>query len=395
MISYWTSPLASLGVWEAGGMNVYVLSLASALSEEGHTVDIVTRTKKRVLSVTKLNNRLRVVHIPGKISRYYSDMIPFSNKINDYINEKKLKYDVIHSHYYYSGLIGLNIKMKLGIPLVHSFHTLGALKEKSVGVSDKKRIQSEKRIILNADKIISSTILEKNDLEHYYHANPEKISVEAPGVDHHLFHPINKQTARKKLNLDNEAPIVLFVGRIDPVKGIRILIESVVELVKLHDKRLENLKVFLIGGDVKQKKFWKQKVVTESMKIIKHNNLENCVQFIGSRSHHKLPLFYSACDTMVLPSVYESFGLVLIEAMSCGAAVIASRAGGPEQIIHDNKNGRLFESGNSSELAHILTELLLNENKRNKIGKEAIRTSQDYCWDKQSRKIISIYKSLQ
>jgi D-inositol-3-phosphate glycosyltransferase len=345
MISYWTSPLARIGVWEAGGMNVYIRELSLILTKMGHEVDIFTRVPDcDEPKVTIVQKGLRVIHLCGPKIKLYDGIKPFAQKILDFIDTENLKYDVIHTHYFYSALVAYELK-KINLKVVHNFHSYGSLKEKFYKTLDETRIKIEKEITYKADAIIVSTHSERSEVVDVYKGNPNKTYLIPPGVNHQIFKPVNRQTALAKLNLNPKKIHILFVGRIDPVKGIPTLVKSVGRLIQKQPSLKEKVELLLVGGDVSSQKFWKRPEVIDISNLIKEENLENTVRFLGSRSNTILPYFYSASDVVVLPSIYESFGLVVLEAMSCKAVVVASRSGGPEDLIQDGINGKLFTPG--------------------------------------------------
>lgn len=394
-ISYWSCPLTRIGVMSGGGMSVYLLNLANNLGEFGHQVDIFTRAHKendeKVLSVHK---NVRVIHLGQTLEDLYQDTEFFADKTLGFIKKNNLDYDILHAHYFYSGLVGRKLKKILKIPLFSTFHSLAIPKEVYAGIKDTRRIRNEKIIIDESDGIIASTQIEKRDLISHYQTHQRKIFVVPPGVNHHLFKIRKTKRARIKLGLPQNKKILLFVGRIDPIKNISVLIKA---LSILHDDyagfRHDVLNI-LIGGDIRSRHFWKQPEVVKISRLIEINNVSCCVKFLGSKPMHVLPYYYSAADLVILPSIYESFGLVILEAMACGKAVIASRVGGMKYLVKDKYNGRLFESGNANQLAKIIWELVNDANQRTLLGQNAYSFSQAFCWEKQAKKIILIYTKL-
>lgn len=393
-ISYWSCPLTRLGVLTAGGMNVYLFNLANQLQKQGVKVDIYTRShQEKHESVVYLAKNIRLIHLPAG-SDHYRQSAFFAGSVFDYLKKENIGYDLIHSHYYFSGLIGLNLKNKLMLPLVHTFHTLGQMKKNYAQIDDPQRIEAETMIARQADILIASTILEKNDLIKFYQADSEKVNVISPGVDHNLFAPLSQTSCRKKLGLPNNVKIILFVGRIDPIKGISLLLEAVYRTSKKQSEFKQCYKVLLIGGDIKSREFWKNPEVKKIQDFIKEKNLEHCADFLGNIAHNQLPVYYGVADLVVLPSVYESFGLVILEAMASGRAVLASKVAGINYLISDNVNGQVFTGGDIEDLSQKLMRLMQNDSKRKIMGKNAFLTSQDYTWEKQAAKILFLYRRL-
>ena len=375
-LSYWSCPRSPLGVLSSGGMNVYILNLAAELTKLGHRVDIFTKShsphKSHIINIRK---NIRLIHLKGHIV----------TNLTGFIKKNSLRYDILHAHYYYSAEIGVEVSRQLKLPLAVTFHTLGEMKKIYAGIIDKSRIETEQGIVGKADALIASTELEKDELIRYYQADPEKIHVVIPGVDHRLFRPKNKAFSRRKLNLPPNKKIILFVGRIDPVKGINLLIEAAGEI---------EAEVILIGGDIKSRRFWQNREVKRIKENIESKKLEDRIKFLGSKAQRLLPWFYSAADLVVLPSVYESFGFVILEAMACAAAVVVSRSGGLKYLIEDGKTGTFFESGNPADLADKLKKLMRSEKQTVQMGIRAYQESQKYCWDKQAAKMVEVYRRI-
>lgn len=389
MVSYWSCPLTRLGVLKAGGMNVYILNLAHHLGKLGHKIDIYTRSHKdRDEYLIKMHKNIRIIHLSA------SDLDSYTERILQYMKDNSHSYDLIHSHYYYSGMIGCKLKKEISIPLVMTFHTMGIMKKLYLGVDDRKRINYEREITKCVNGIIASTDLEETDLNKYYHVQKNKIFVVSPGVNHHIFKKYDQSYSRKKLSLEQGKRIILFIGRIDPVKRINLLIEAVAKLAKAHPSFENKFYVLLIGGDIASRGFWQDKEVKKIKYLIAKRNLECCVKFIGSQPHNMLPFYYSAADVVVMPSVYESFGFVVLEALACGSTVLASRVGGMTYLIRDKLNGRYFESDDYDSLSNILWELLNDRKQRTFLGKNAVESAKTYCWEKQTDKILTVYKQL-
>lgn len=393
LISYWSCPLAHPGVMTSGGMNVYIMQQALALEKLGNTIDIFTRSHKEHAQKTiNISENIRIIHLDQSKKDLYEDVKIFADKIMELVQTSLVKYDILHTHYFYSGIVGTILKNELKIPFIHTFHTLAILKKNYGSIIDETRTNTEKSIGREADGLIVSTDQEKLDLARYYKLDTAKMRVIPPGVNHKLFHSYNQKLSRKKIGSIADKKIILFVGRIDPIKGITLLVESLAFLIQKYPEYENKVLIQLIGGDVKSKEFHRNKEVMKIKELIIKRNLECCVKFMGSQPHHLLPYFYSGADVVVMPSVYESFGLVVLEAMATGSVVVATSVGGLKYLIQDKVNGRLFESKNFKQLALILHELLENPNAREKLGNAAKRRSLDFCWDIQSKKMIHFYK---
>lgn len=392
-ISYWSCPLERLGVLNAGGMNVYVYNLAVSLGKLGHNIDIFTKTHNtKEQKIIQLNQNIRLIHLPVTYKDPYLDTNPYANNLTKYIQSNNLHYDILHAHYFYSALIAKVLSLKLRIPSLVTFHTTAAVKYVYGGIKDVKRERVEKEIIANMQGVIVSTNLEKKEMVKYYQADPKKIFILNPGVDHALFKKHDKKRARIKLKLPLTKKIILFVGRIDPIKGITLLIEAIDNLTKLYPSFMNKFRVLLIGGDIKNRIFWHLPEVKKISEMISTKNIDCCVKFIGSKPHYILPYYYSASDIVVMPSAYESFGFVVLEAMACKSAVVASKVGGLKYLIQDRINGRLFKNGDREELSKIIWDLVNNPKTQKVLGEKAHTTSQDYCWERQAGKALKIYQ---
>lgn len=372
---------------------MYVFNLANNLGILGHKVDIYTRTHKEFdEKIVKTHENVRIIHLSSKSKNIYEDVNIFAKRILDFINANSLKYDILHSHYFYSGLVGLTLSQKLSLPVFITFHALGITKELYAGIKDEQRIAAEKKIVAQTTGIISSIELERAELTRSYRADGGKIHVVPPGVNHRIFKKIDKNIAKKKAGIAGKEKVILFVGRIDPIKGITLLIDAVYKLAQSHENFRNNFKILLIGGDIESRNFWRKAEVIKIQSLIERLDLACCVKFIGSKPHNVLPYYYSAADLVVMPSKYESFGLVVLEAMASGAAVIASKVGGLSYLIKDRESGRFFNSGDVSQLSGIIWELLNDRKQRKILGKNAAAESLKYCWDIQAKKVLNVYR---
>ncbi len=396
MISYWSCPYARLGTIHAGGMNIYLQYLLDNLGNLGHRVDLFTRDHQfRDKKVTRFGSFSNIIHFSSKSDDLYQDTKYFANQILEYIDKNSIKYDIIHSHYFFSGLVGVELQKKIGCPHATTYHSLAASKDKYAGIKDNKRKKAEKFIAQKASAIIVSTKFEKKEiLVENMTIDKNKIFIVRPGVDHKIFKKYGQIFSRRKLHLSLVKKIILFVGRIDPVKGISYLLEAVSVLCSKYSSFSDNFQVILIGGDIGSSQFWKMPEVKKIQKIILEKKLQCCVHFVGSKSYKVLPYYYSAADVVVMPSVYESFGLVVLEAMACGSSVIAAKVGGLKYIIKDKFSGRLFDSGNINQLSAILWDLLQDKKQRKALGEKAISVSRHFNWAKHAKEISSIYKIL-
>ncbi len=380
VISFHTCPLAVPGIGEAGGMNVYIREVSRELSKRGFTIDIFTRWKEPSASRIVNYDGVRVVHVeagpkgPSDKNDLHKYLPRFLDELKDFVQGNQ--YHILHSHYWLSGWVGGKLKKAWNIPLIHMFHTLGRLKEER-----EPRLEVEQETIAVAESIIASNPAERDHLIEHYQADPEKIEVIPCGVDLGLFRPMDKAESRRRLGLP-EGRYLLFVGRIDPVKGIDTLLSAMALLFRRHpETRL------LIVGDGSPDQ--ERDRLTERCKVL---GLDGSVKFLGSKPQNLLPYLYSLAQACILPSRYESFGLVGLEAMACGAPVIASNVGGLSFLVEHEENGLLFPAGDERELAEKIELVLEDDGLRQKLGGQGRERAQGFSWKTVARSISALYQ---
>lgn len=401
MISFHTCPLAHPGVFSAGGLNVMVLSLARELARAGFQVDLFTKrhtgTEKEVVYPEQ---GLRVIHLPvgnkieipkEKLLTYAEE---FAAKILEFFEKDGKKPEVIYAHYYLSGVTARIIKSKANIPFALTYHTLGILKRVYGQEESPERVRAERELSNEADLIFCATNLEKNSLVKHYEISPGKILVSPPGVDHRIFHHRDKDKARKRLGLLDERKVILFVGRLDPIKGITRLLNAVNGLARKYPDFKSKFLVLLIGGKTRSAKFWRLPEVVKIKETIARNDLECCVKFLGFRPHATLAWYYAAADVVAMPSLYESFGLVALEALASGAAVLVSKVGGLRFLVKNGVNGVSVSPKVNGDLEDKLWEILNDESFRDKLGVAAAKTAKKYSWKKHADEIVSGLKKI-
>ncbi len=396
MISMHGCPLAKLGEKDAGGMNVYVRELSLALGRAGHSVDVFTRCQDySTTQIVELGPGARVVHIEAGDVQYIDkrDLYPivpqFTERVQGFRLEAGLSYDVVHSHYWLSGCSATVLRQAWNVPMVHMFHTLGALKNNVARNQDERepslRIANERRIVAQTDRLIAANPAESQDLQTYYGADPARISIIPCGVDVELFRPLPRDQARSLLNLPQDAKIVLFVGRLEPIKGVDILLDA---LSHLNCDGCQGL-ALIVGGNLDG---------TEAARLLAIRDglgLRDSVRFLGAQEQRTLPYFYAAADLCVIPSFYESFGMVAIEAMACGLPVIASRAGGLQFTIEHGVNGLLVPPGDSVALAAALQQLLTDGDLRTRMGVQGTRMAGGYSWQRVAEDMVGVYGAVE
>lgn len=403
MISMHTCPQACpdnlLGGRETGGMNVYIRELSRELSRRGKKVDVFTRYQDPDTEpIHDLGEGARVIHLEaGPKAPYNKNLLPnhvddFVAQIEQFARDEGIRYDLVHSHYWVSGLVGHELQNKWALPMVQMFHTLGAMKnvvaksEADLEVED--RMQTERQVMDWADRIIAATPLDKNQMVYCYDAEHDKIVVIPAGVDTDLFYPRDKAEARRQLGLpDVDTPILLFVGRIERLKGLDTLLESVAVVTRTCAGR--NLKVLIVGGGGQTRD--ENEEIRRIWQLHQDLNLEEHIEFIGSKSQQLLPLYYSAADITVMPSHYESFGMVAVESMASGTPVIASNVGGLSYTVKDRLTGYLVPEENHFVLAEQVHHLLKNPQEREQLGRQAAEHALQYSWSNIATQIADVY----
>ena len=403
MLSYHTCPLATLGGKDTGGMNVYVRELTRQLGEMGIHVDVFTRSQDEHVPhvLHDLGYGNRVVHVtagpefPVPKTELARHIPQFVNGIKAFAEGKGIRYDLIHSHYWMSGLAAEALSDAWGgTPIVQMFHTLGEMKNR-VARSDEEResperIQSEKAIIARTDRIVAATLAEQTQLRFLYRAPESKIAIVPPGVDVSHFYPIPSDEAKLFIGLKPDARIVLFVGRIEPLKGVDTLIQAM-SCLKLKDAP-QPVHLAIIGGDPAASPQEMTAEMARLQKLCDDLAMGHTVVFLGKRDQDTLPYYYSAAEVVVMPSHYESFGMVALEAMACGTPVIASDVGGLSFLVRDGETGFTIPDDEPDALCEKLTLLLDDRALQAAMGGRAAEVAQDYAWEKIAAQILEVYK---
>ena len=405
MLSYHTCPLAILGGKDTGGMNVYVRDLTRELGRLGIHVDAFTRSQDEHVPhvLHDLGYGNRVVHVPAGpeiplAKRELTDYIPqFVNGIKAFAAEKGIHYDIIHSHYWMSGLAAESLSDAWGgTPIVHMFHTLGEMKNR-IAQSDEEResperIAGEKRVLARVDRIVTATLAERTQLRFLYKADDRKLITIPPGVDTSHFYPIPPDEAKMAIGIKPDVRMILFVGRIEPLKGLDTLIRAMSCLKLNHPDHPVHLAI--IGGEPDASPQQMSAEMARLQKLCDELALDQTVIFLGKRGQDTLPYYYSAAEMLVMPSHYESFGMVALEAMACGTPVIASEVGGLGFLVQNGETGYTIPNGEPGVLNDKLSILLDDANLRDAMGKRATEYAQSYTWDKIAAQIVGVYQAL-
>ena len=404
IISYHTCPLATLGGKDTGGMNVYVRDLTKYLGSMGIHADVFTRSQDEHIPhvLHELGCGNRVVHIPAgpenprpkaELQKYLPE---FVNGILNFSETKRITYDLIHSHYWLSGLAALQLKEKWNIPVIQMFHTLALLKNIIARSTEEMegdyRIDGEREVINQVDRIVASTIDEKENLIKLYSSPKEKISIIPPGVDIARFYPISNDEAKEFLNIPADEKMILFVGRIEPLKGIDTLIKAIAQMRKSDVLSTCPHYLYIIGGEPNSENGNGNQEIERLKALCEEFGVGDMILFMGKKDQNTLQYYYSAAEIVVMPSNYESFGMVALEAMACGTPVVATQVGGLQHLIQNGKTGFIVPYNNPDSLEEKLTQLICLPELRAQMSRNSIEYARTYSWERITPRIIDLYK---
>ena len=401
VLSMHTSPLAPLGGRETGGMNVYILETTKKLTELGVTVDIFLRRDDSTSpEVEFINERARLIRIPaGPLSRVEKEEMSlfasdFAKGIEAWANRNQKHYEVIHSHYWLSALAGIELARNWQTPHVAMFHTLGKIKLLH-GISSGEspdRLQKEKEVIARLDKIVVASDHERQLLGEIYSVPPKKVVTIPPGVDLERFIPGDACDARDKLELTQTSLIFLAGGRMEPLKALDNLIDALAVLPESIDYQL-----LLFGGNdhpasIKER----ERLVAVS----KAANIQGRIKFLGPLDHDILPEYYRAANVVVVPSLYESFGMVALEAMASGRPVIASEVGGLAGMFSSSSTessdqaGVLVPPDDVEQLSIAIATLIEDVDQMREMGNAARIQALGFSWSERSQLLSELYREM-
>ncbi|MDQ3045754.1 MAG: glycosyltransferase [Chloroflexota bacterium] len=399
-ISVHTSPLAVLGGKDAGGMNVYVRELARHLAQRDLPVDIFTRrTDPTTPETVEIDPGVNLISIPAGPPEpldkrlIFPFLAEFAAQAALYSLRQGVRYDVAHSHYWLSGWAAHLLRRFWDTPFVHMFHTTAHMKNAVAGVADLEpqiRVDHERRLVELADSLIAANPDERADLVWRQRADASKICTVPPGVDLALFKPMPQEEARAALGINSDECVIAFVGRIDPIKGVEVLFDA---LRMLNEERFRRPRLLFVGGDLDEAGE-PTGALAEVAALADQINLRDRVLFAGSRPRERLPFYYCAADVVAVPSRYESFGLVAVEAMACGTPVVASRVGGLKFTVEEGVSGLLVPPGDPVLLANGLASVLRNPELRTRLGAAALNSARPFAWPAVALAIHHIYQRL-
>jgi D-inositol-3-phosphate glycosyltransferase len=387
-----TSPLAQPGTGDGGGMNVYVRELCAALARSGVRCEVFTRADDRGRPATvNVEPNFRVHHIlAGPLGPVAKERLP--DLVPAWTAGVRARLamlaatgpgiDAIHANYWLSGLAGHSLKHALGVPLLVTFHTLDRVKadaspEELSAAEPARRAVAEAEIVGCADAVVASCSVEAEQLVELYGADPARIAIVAPGVDHAFFSPGDQGQARRAVGLGAGAPVVLFAGRIQPLKGLTVAVDALAEVRAAGPARLRSAALVVLGGPSGPHGLEELAAVQGR---IKGHGLERAVRMLPPQRHEMLSSYYRAVDACVVPSHSESFGLVALEAAACGVPVVAAAVGGLTTLVDDRRTGFLVEGRDPADFARPLAALLSDRGLASRLGRAGAARAGAYTW---------------
>jgi len=400
LLSVHTSPLDQPGVGDAGGLNVYVVETAKRLAQKGIAVDIFTRrTSSSVNSETVLFDGVKVKQITaGPFEGLTKQSLPSqlcalsAGVLREEATQKEGHYQLIHSHYWLSGQVGWVASERWNVPLVHSMHTMAKVKNTTLAIGDtpepNEREIGEQQVIDASTQLIANTEAEAQDLINLYSADRNHVNVVNPGVDLELFTPGDQNVARKELGIPNDAIVLTFVGRVQPLKAPDILIKAAHQFT-LENPQLRNRVRIIICGGLSGTGLDKPDSL---LSLVKELQLLDLVIFLPPSSREKLATVYKASTLVAVPSYSESFGLVAVEAQACGTPVLATNVGGLKTTVSDNKSGLLINGHDPRTWAQAIAQIVLNENELVRLKLGAREHALKFSWDKTVQGLVTAYE---
>ena len=401
LISEHGDPAAQIGKDAAGGQNVYVRQVGEALAKLGWQVDMFTRKSNpddaTIVEHTPHCRTIRLVAGPETYiprDRLFEYMPAFVAAFQKFQQQEGITYPLAHTNYWMSGWVGLELKKHQNLQLLHTYHSLGAIKYRTVDNIPsiaQTRLAVERQILEQSHCIISTSPQEMDDLRHLV-SQRGRIEVIPCGTDIDNFQPISKTAARQQLGLDPQAKVVLYVGRFDPRKGIETLVRAYAQLVE-RSADAQNLRLLIVGGSDPQEDDGAERLRIEG--IVNSLGIEASIEFVGMVGHDRLPLYYTAADVCVIPSHYEPFGLVAIEAMACGTPVVASDVGGLKFTVVPEATGLLVPAKDEAAFAGAIERILADDLWAQQMRKQAVTRVQDnFSWTGVAVQLSDLYRSL-
>lgn len=397
VLAFHSSPLREPGSGDAGGMTVYVRQLARSLAELGANTDIFTRASDPADRMVTIHPGVRVIPIEaGPREPVEKETLPalieeFAAGVRAFSQAQRVRYDLIHSHYWQSGLAAVELARWWGVPLVHSAHTLGKVKNAHLAPGDDPepdlRLTGESEVIVAADALVASTDDESRHLADLYAAPEDKLKTLPPGVDHDLFYPADRGEARAVLGLEDQA-VILSVGRIQPLKGVDLAIQATERLRNVLDRDPLLLVVGGASGAAGERE------VDRLHDLVERLGIEDNVRFCGPQPHQHLPVYYRAAEAVVVSSHSESFGLTALEAHSSGCPVVGTPVGGLSHIVKEGESGFLLDERDPDLCAARLKTILMDPDVAVAFSARAHEIVGRYSWTHTAARYLELYGCL-
>ena len=400
-ISEHASPLAALGGVDSGGQNVYVAEVCKELAAKGYLVDVFTRKDAAALpEVYYWLPGVRIIHIKAGPQKFVAKedllglMDEFAKRMIKFICDENIKYSLIHAHFFMSALVASEVKKVLNIPYVVTFHALGLVRKLHQQEADKfpaERICIEKNIVRDADAIVAECPQDKDDLMNLYNANEDKITVIPCGFSEKEFQPVDKQEARKKLNIDEKDFVLLQLGRMVPRKGVA----NVIKALGYLKSKYNHIKLLVVGGECEVHETCSNPEIKRLQRVAHDYNVEAQVIFTGRKNRQELKYYYSASDIFISTPWYEPFGITPLEAMACRLPVIGSHVGGIKYSVVNNETGFLVPPHQPKALSVKIAQLINNNNLRQQMAAKGLQRVHDYfTWEKVTESLSILYEDL-
>ena len=400
MISLHTSPLDQPGTGDAGGMNVYVIELARRLARQGIEVDVFTRATSSALPpVVEAADGVLVRHVhAGPYEGLAKDALPgqlcvFAREVlRTEAAQPRGHYDAVHSHYWLSGQVGALARDRWGVPLVHTMHTMARVKNESLAEGDtpepEARVIGEQQVVEAADVLVANTDIEAKQLINLYDADPGRVEVVHPGVDLDVFRPGSQTAARAALGLPADAQVVLFAGRIQPLKAPDVLLRAVAVLLERQPALRSRLVVPVVGGPSGSGLEHPESLAELAVTL----GLDDVVRFVPPVAQSQLAQWYAAATLVAVPSYNESFGLVAAEAGACGTPVVAAAVGGLPTVVRHERSGLLVDTHDDADWAHALGRVLTEPGLHDRLAAGAAAQAREFSWDATAGAMLETYE---
>jgi len=397
MLSVHTSPLEQPGTGDAGGLNVYVVEVAKRLAARNIEVEVFTRaTTGGLPPEVELVPGVQVRHVtagpyeglgkedlPGQLCAFAAGVMRAEAA------RPEGWYDLVHSHYWLSGQVGWLAADRWRVPLVHTMHTMARVKNTHLAKGDTPeptgREIGEAQVVEAADRLVANTDGEARELIDLYDADPARVRVVPPGVDLDTFTPGDTAAARAELGLPADAHVLLFVGRIQPLKAPDVLLKAAADLLARRPALREHLVVAVVGGP-SGSGLAKPKAL---QKLADKLGITPQVRFVPPAARERLAQWYRAADLVAVPSYSESFGLVAVEAQACGTPVVAAAVGGLPTAVGDS--GILVDGHDTTDWSHAIESLITDPARRADLSRTAVHHAPQFSWDHTTERLVEVY----